>query len=161
MKKMRWNTAVFALYCAVMLLLLFCRARPDTAAPGFLYRDWVKTHTHLIPLSTIRGFLHVLTRPQEYLSWMGVDTYRINCRHAFVNLVGNVMMFVPLGFFPPRVRSSFQRLWKTLLLAAVVMILVEVTQVLTLLGNCDIDDLILNLSGTAIGYGIYRLIQHS
>lgn len=159
MRKVRWNTVAFVVYCAVMFLLLFYRARPDTAAPGFSYWGWVKEHTHLIPLSTTRGFVHVLTRPEMYLSWMGPDTYWINCRHAIVNLVGNVVMFVPLGFFPPRIRADFQRLWKTLLLAAVIMILVEVTQVLTLLGNCDVDDLILNLTGAAIGYGIHRLIR--
>jgi len=31
-------------------------------------------------------------------------------------------------------------------------------QLLTLLGSCDIDDLLLNLMGTALGYGVFRLM---
>jgi len=32
-------------------------------------------------------------------------------------------------------------------------------QLFTLLGSADIDDLILNLVGTAIGFGIFRLLN--
>ena len=58
---------------------------------------------------------------------------------------------------------SFPRLkglWRVLGASAAAVICVEICQMLTLLGRCDIDDLILNLLGTALGYGTYRLLNH-
>ena len=47
------------------------------------------------------------------------------------------------------------RVFTVTLLIAVV----ETTQLFTLLGSCDVDDLILNLLGAALGYGIYNRIK--
>ena len=35
---------------------------------------------------------------------------------------------------------------------------VELTQLFTLLGSCDIDDLILNVVGAAVGYGLFKCL---
>ncbi len=148
---------LFLLYGGLMLWLLFHRSRPDTAAPGFSYWDWVQKNINLRPLHTIGLFWNVLANPQSYIDRMGLAWYEANRQHAIVNLGGNVLMFLPLGFFPPRLSRNLQSIWKTLLLAAGIMVAVELLQVLSLRGNCDVDDLLLNLIGTALGYGIFRL----
>ena len=51
------------------------------------------------------------------------------------------------------------RLWKTLLVSAAIIIAVEAIQLVTLLGHCDVDDLILNLIGVTIGYLLYALSE--
>ena len=38
-----------------------------------------------------------------------------------------------------------------------IIVLVELTQMLTLLGTCDVDDLILNVLGIWLGERLYRL----
>ena len=161
MARKRLDICVFTVYCLVMLWLLFHRSRPDTAGPGFSYWTWVGSNVNLTPLHTIRLFWSVLADPQRYIDRMGMAWYEANRQHAIINLGGNVLLFLPLGFYPPRLFSKLQRLWKTIAFAASIIIAVEVTQVLTLRGNCDIDDLLLNLIGTAIGYGMFRLIQSS
>lgn len=158
MKKLA-DRAVFAVYIAVMLWLLFHRSMPDTTAPDFFYWSWVAENINLQPLHTIRLFWNVLAEPQGYIDRMGLAWYEANRQHAIINLGGNVFMFLPLGFFLPQVWGALQKLWKTLLSAALIMTAVEIAQVLTLRGNCDIDDLMLNLLGTAIGYGLFRLIR--
>ena len=78
-------------------------------------------------------------------------------RAAVVNLVGNVVMFIPLGFGLPWANAPLRRFWKTLLVSAGIIILVETIQLITLLGHCDVDDLILNLIGVSAGYLLYFL----
>lgn len=102
---------------------------------------------NLKPFHTIRLYLPLLHREPES------DLFR----QAVVNLVGNVVMFVPLGMFLPAwvKKPSF---WKILLTGAAVICLIELLQLVTLLGCCDVDDLLLNLVGVSLGYGLYRLL---
>lgn len=67
-------------------------------------------------------------------------------------LVGNVAMFLPFGFFLP---LSTERLSgkRALVAAALVPVAVELLQ-LTVGRSFDVDDLICNFLGIAIGYGI-------
>jgi len=76
---------------------------------------------------------------------------------ALFNLVGNVVLFIPLGIFIPVVFPKTDTFCRTMLWAAAVMLCVEIVQLVSLLGSLDVDDLILNLVGAAIGYGIYRI----
>jgi len=41
------------------------------------------------------------------------------------------------------------------------MVCIELLQMLLLVGTCDVDDIILNVSGAAIGYGIFKLTRHA
>lgn len=67
-------------------------------------------------------------------------------------------MFIPLGFFLPKLWQKQRKLWRTLLTTALIILLVELTQMFTLVGTCDTDDLILNTLGAAIGYGGYKIL---
>ncbi len=134
---------LFALYCAVMLWLLFGRAEASGPLP---YWDQLTMRLNLIPLRTLRHQLRLLTDTAR--PWL--------IRHAAINLGGNVALFVPLGIFLPRLFPRLRRLWKVLAVTAGIITAVEAVQVLTLLGRCDIDDLILNLLGAALGYWLYR-----
>lgn len=137
-KRNRIWTVLFVLYNALMLWLLFHRTG---YVDGIPYGDQLKMN--LLPFQTIRLFLGLLNHPN----------FR---RDAVINLVGNIVMFIPLGFLLPKVFPKLHTLRRTLLAAAVIIIIVELAQLLTLLGSCDTDDLILNLLGAALGYGIYR-----
>ena len=141
--KMRYAAmGAFVIYCLLMLWLLFDRPGYDAALP---YREQLKYN--LIPFETIVRF------------WKHLDSSSLGLRtHAVINLAGNVVMFIPLGFFLPLLWPKLRRLWKTLLLCAGIIVAVEVLQLLTLVGSCDADDLILNLPAAAMGYGIFRLL---
>lgn len=82
-----------------------------------------------------------------------------------LNLFGNVACFVPLGFILPFLKSRRWNFIKVTLLSLLASGLVEVMQLLTRLGSCDVDDIILNTCGGMTGYilflicrGIYRLL---
>lgn len=136
---------LFALYAVTMGYLLFGR----TEAPeGIPYSDQLMMRLNLVPFRTLTHQLHLLTKLDR--PWL--------VQHALVNLLGNVVLFVPLGIFLPKLWERLQGLWKVVFATAGIILVVEAVQVLTLLGRCDIDDLILNLAGAAIGYGLYKWI---
>ena len=56
-------------------------------------------------------------------------------------------------------RMRHLRLTERLILGPLVITAVELAQLFTLLGSCDIDDLILNVLGAALGYGIHKLAK--
>ncbi len=68
-------------------------------------------------------------------------------------------MFLPMGFCLPLTTEKLNRFWKVLLIVACTITLVEILQLLLRVGNCDIDDLILNCVGAAIGYGLLVLFR--
>lgn len=141
-KNLGWKL-LFIVYAAVMLWLLFDR---EGGVPGEDYWLQVQQNMNLEPFHTIKLFWNVLDR----------EEYRLM---AVINLGGNIGMFIPLGFFLPTLWKSLRKWWKTWLATLLIMLAVELTQLLTLRGTFDVDDLILNLLGAAIGYAVYRWLN--
>ncbi len=72
-------------------------------------------------------------------------------------LLGNIVMFMPLGFFPALLWRRWRR-WKSLLVGFWASFTIEFTQFF--IGRfTDIDDVILNTAGALAGYGLYRLFR--
>ena len=139
MKKHYLPYGVFAAYCLMMLTLLFHRAGYE---PDIAYADQLRWN--LIPFHTIRLYWRAF--------WSGSPSLRMI---SVINLGGNIIMFIPLGFLLPPVFPKLKNLMSVLVTTAAIIICVELIQLLTLVGSCDIDDLILNLLGAASGYWIY------
>ncbi len=137
----------FAMYAVLMLWLLF--GQRIGREPFGTYREMLESSINLMPFQTIRNFINTVSRTD--------DGYMF--RHSVINLAGNVVMFIPLGFFIPCVFSKFSRFGYCMLFSAICITAVELIQLFTLLGSCDIDDLILNMIGSAVGYGIYFIVK--
>jgi len=77
---------------------------------------------------------------------------------AIVNLVGNTVLFVPLGFLVPLVYRKMT--WqKSLVLGVAVGLTMEGMEGLFRVGIVDIDDVILNAFSVMIGYGIFTFFE--
>ena len=142
-KALWWS---FVAYCVLMAWLLFGRER--YASP---HGYWQQVADNLNPLlfETVSKFVRVL-----------VYDYSDNLkRYAVVNLVGNVIMFVPFGFLTTTLWVRFHPLWRCLLQWGMIIACVELIQLFALVGSCDVDDLMLNVLGIGIGYGLGRWIQ--
>ncbi len=74
-----------------------------------------------------------------------------------INIIGNVAAFLPYGFFLPILSKKFQNCFKVFLLSFLLSLAVELLQLIFKVGCFDVDDLLLNIIGGVIGYGIYRL----
>lgn len=100
---------------------------------------------NLEPLRTIKNYL------------IAYDYGNISLRLVILNLLGNLIAFAPMGVFLPalfRWQRSIFFFSATLTLGITT---VEVAQVYTGAGSCDVDDLILNLAGALIVFIFCRI----
>lgn len=83
--------------------------------------------------------------------WVGI---------ALFDLVGNVLLYMPLGFFAA---LRFERLsgWVWLGIALVLSGAIEVTQFLLLNRAADVTDVLMNTLGAVTGFLVGRAIQHA
>lgn len=69
--------------------------------------------------------------------------------------LGNIAAFIPFGILIPWLyRTSFVRFMAGFILSILVL---ETIQALTFLGSFDMNDVIQNSTGAAIGFGAYKL----
>ena len=81
---------------------------------------------------------------REQLGWYAV----------FTNLFGNVLIFVPFGFFLP-MASKYRSFLAAVFYSFALSFCVETFQLLTRVGSFDVDDLLLNTLGGALGYIVF------
>lgn len=83
-------------------------------------------------------------------------TARVGGFLSWFLLFGNVVMFMPLGFFPALLWRKW-KWWKSLLVGVCASACIEFVQFF--IGrSTDIDDLLLNTLGAVLGYGIYVIL---
>ena len=136
------------LYCAIMLWMLFDRDRYD---PTQTYQSQLLQHLNLIPFRTNWAYIQILLSPESFQQ----------LRHGVICLFGNILTFIPLGLFLPLLWKRFRKFLHTLLAGGTAVICIELLQLFTLTGSCDIDDLVLNLLGITLGYTTYRLLHRT
>lgn len=102
-------------------------------------------------------------RPANFIPFKTILPYLLGYKGliiAGINLVGNIALLVPVGFLAPLVYRSMT--WKkSLALAVVAGLAIEVTQVVLRVGIFDIDDVILNGLGVMIGYFVFVFFTKS
>lgn len=121
---------LFVLYIAFLLYFL-------------IYSDWYGRtgamstyHYNLVPFREIGRFWN----NKEILGWSSVT-----------NLLGNILIFVPFGFFMP-MASRYRNFFLTMGYSFGLSLFVEAFQLVTRVGRFDVDDMILNTVGGVLGY---------
>lgn len=76
-----------------------------------------------------------------------------NMGYSMVNLVGNIVMFIPFGYLLPLLFEKMRRFWKVLLVGFCSSCFIEFIQ-LFIDRSVDIDDVMLNTIGVILGYSI-------
>lgn len=77
----------------------------------------------------------------------------------WVNIVGNVVVFIPLGFLLPLCFNGFRKWPKMFLFCILLLLSFESLQYLLKVGVFDVDDILLNTVGAAMGYLLYGWFQ--
>lgn len=80
---------------------------------------------------------------------------------TIVNLLGNVVCFMPFGFLLPTVsrKKIFKNLLSVTLMAMLFSLGIETAQLLTKVGAFDVDDIFLNTVGGFVGYVFMKLTR--
>ena len=68
-----------------------------------------------------------------------------------MNIIGNIAMFIPVGIVWPICFKKLDTIGKTILAGAGFTLFIELTQLFCLGRHTDVDDLLLNTFGVAIG----------
>lgn len=135
-----WSAFVF--YCLVLLYIFVLtrintHIRPYESIQDFLWR------VNLIPFKTV----------YEYVSKIIHD--QINLDTAIGNLVGNLVVFLPMGAFLPFMFQKMRSFKRTVFTVFFMVLGIEIIEVAFAMGAFDIDDFIFNLGGAMIGYALF------
>ena len=139
---------LFAAYCMLLIAVLFGSGlgrryvpqdmrRPENS--GLMIR---LRNSNFIPFRTVYDYIR------------GAINNTISKQIIRNNLMGNLILFAPMGVFLPAAYKS-SRL-KHILIMVIMLILIETVQLITGLGIFDIDDILLNFAGFFIVYWIWR-----
>lgn len=127
------------LYIAVLCYVCFISE--------FYGRDTVTDYYryNLIPFKEIRRFY-------IYRDVVGFPAF-------MTNLFGNVIAFMPFGFFVPILRGKDRRPGRMAFLTFLLSLTIETIQLLARVGSFDVDDLILNTLGGILGYFLFYILN--
>ncbi|MCC8127068.1 MAG: VanZ family protein [Clostridiales bacterium] len=84
---------------------------------------------------------------------------QLGMKAFLLNDVGNVVAFMPCGFFLPVVSRRSKQAGNTICLCFAFSLCIELTQLIFRVGSFDIDDIFLNTIGGILGYISYRMVQ--
>ena len=90
---------------------------------------------------------------------MSAQIERITQWWALKNLLGNIIPFIPFGFLLPVTYKKFSSAISIFVIGLASILLIEIFQFFTKLGNFDVDDIILNMIGIVCGYVIFLVIN--
>ncbi|MBR6452339.1 MAG: VanZ family protein [Lachnospiraceae bacterium] len=76
-----------------------------------------------------------------------------------MNIIGNVLMFVPVGIVWPVCFHKLDGIVKTVLAGALLSVLIEISQLLFYQRCSDVDDVLLNTTGVLIGAVLFFTIR--
>lgn len=132
---------VFAAYLLLTLYFLFFAEwfGRTTLREGYSY--------NLVPLKEIRRFIEWGTSSETGFKAM------------VLNVFGNIACFMPFGFFAPINIKKLNNFAAVTVLTFMFSFCIEALQLVSRTGSFDVDDLILNTIGGALGYIGLKVIR--
>ncbi len=142
-EKREWAVGGFWLFVTALTALALegQYGNPARMAADAMERIVTGNRINLVPFRTIGSFF------QHYI-------FNI----FMVNIVGNIVMFMPWGFGLPLLWKRRQSVGSVLMCSLALPLCIESCQ-LFIGRSVDIDDLILNFAGGCLGAGIYFIIR--
>lgn len=136
-KALAW--IIFTMYIVMLFYFMFFSERYGRT---ILYREY---NYNLELFREIKRFW-------TYREILGVES-------VVVNLVGNVVGFIPFGIMIPFLSKKRRNLFLVTILTLEFSLLIEVTQLITKAGCFDVDDLLMNMIGGSLGYLIFVIVN--
>lgn len=121
-----------AFLCAVLFL------------DGFFFTRSTTHYVNYVPFKTIKAFF-ITMRDDNNL-------------RSFGNLVGNALLFAPMGLLLPLFSKKFHNVFIFTFTMVVLVTGVEVLQRKLYTGTADVDDIILNVGGALVVFFIFKFV---
>ena len=124
----------------------------------------------------LAGLCYFLFFAENYGRVTGLEKYRYNLVpfreierfwkyrrelgiHSFHNLAGNILGFMPAGFFIPMLWKEKRNFFYTVCMTFQLSLQAEILQLIFRVGSFDVDDLLLNTFGGILGYLLLILLK--
>ena len=134
----RWSISIM-FFIAVLFLAIVSRQPGETA------------RLNLTPFLAIK-------RAVQLLGPTIFSGIKIKSRILLMDVVLNILLFVPAGYILPCLSSKLAHWWAAVPLGFVLSFCIEFTQYAAKLGTADVDDLINNTIGAMLGWILYLII---
>lgn len=144
---MRVFVLIILIFYSILLVLILFRngSRKFETISITGLKEHLKLNSNFIPLKTICGYI------QSFIN------NSINKSTIIKNLLGNIFLFAPMGILLPCIFQNLHKFKRFLITMIVIVVSVEIIQLVTRTGSCDIDDVILNLIGAILFYGFWSI----
>jgi glycopeptide antibiotics resistance protein len=146
------NKRTFRVFCTVFFIahLALLVKLIVFKYPGSMTREILRTW------SVGRLIRHIQSSNLIPFKTISSSLFHNQLRIEIAALVYNVIAFLPLGFLLPCMGERTRRWDVVLIVSFSVSLAIELVQLVTMLGSADVDDVILNVVGTVIGYGLFK-----
>ena len=110
-----------------------------------LLKRYLDTSFNIVPFKTIKLFIN------------GYINGFVSIKSFCINILGNLFAFMPCALFIPILFKKINKYYKFLIILIISVVIIEILQFITMSGSCDIDDLILNITGATVAYYILKI----
>ena len=129
-----------ALYCLFIFAVLFVGRRGSQ--PQFeSFELYMRDCFNVIPFVRIYEFCTQIIDGGDYVRMWAIR-----------NMLGNLLLFYPLGIFLPCLFQGMRTLRQNMKISFCTILSVETIQLLLRVGCFDVDDIILNMTGWMLGF---------
>lgn len=151
-----WPMLVISVIIAITLRLAFLIHKKEKL---ILHKELFKLFfiVYILCLFHAVTFQDVSFGGINYTPFKEIFRYDIGTNLFYRNILGNVLLFLPYGFFIG-MYVKVQKPSLVVALSAVASLAIELTQLI--IGRVfDVDDIILNIIGAVVGFLLYRLLD--
>lgn len=135
----------FVIYVLILLYIVFLsRIGVSSYMPDMSILEYAKINANLVPLKSILRYISAII------------TGSMNLSIPLSNLLGNLLMFFPMGIYIPFIFMKMRNIKRISVVTIILLLLLEILQFVTKFGEFDIDDIILNFVGAIFGYGVWK-----
>lgn len=138
-------SVILLIYVAILVKVVVLKQVPEIRFAGLMFRfgGTQQGDPNFIPFKSIWSYLSL----------------KRGLVIGFINLVGNIVLFIPVGLLVPFVIPKMS--WrKCIVLALLIGFAMEMIQAVFRVGIFDIDDVILNGLGVMTGYWLYKFLKN-
>lgn len=91
--------------------------------------------------------------------WSWCEVYLDGSVDVLIQILANILLFIPLGFLLPCCFKRCRKYRYTILYSAILSLAIELIQGIAQIGLFETDDVIHNTLGACIGVGVYAVVR--
>ena len=92
-----------------------------------------------------------------HIYWNGFQNGYFTLGQFVMNMAGNVVVMMPMGFFLPILNKKYEKFTRFVIVVLFMILCIECAQAISMRGYFDVDDIFLNLMGAIFMFMVLKL----